>query len=442
MTQRNRAPLRIPRALRDCLTAAMAALLMAALGPGAPVLAGPAAGPDIVVLMLDDLGAIDERILERLPAIRALWLDQGLRFDRLYGETPLCCPGRAEFLAGQHMASTGVDINDGRLFDPTYTIATALQVAGYQTMMVGKYFNGTSVIPDKTPPGWNLAAIYSGGYQFNKCLCWFVNGVRTPKGGYTTYGIKNRATSWITSSPMTRPLFAYIAPFAPHIAAPGYGDPPIGDVPVVPARLQGDARCADIQPWQPPSSNSSKDLVPTCESLLAVDELVASIEEAEAARNRPVVWVLTDDNGMAWGQHGLDAKTNPWSTRLPVYITGPGVPHGSTNALLSSIDLAPALAHLAPADMPHADGRVFDIAHPDGDDGVLEVSPRDSAGRVEREWVAIRTRQWRLLVWHDGTRQLFNERGDPWEVNDVEGCCPNVEAELQALMDAKLADHQ
>ena len=109
--------------------------------------------------MTDDLGALDDRILSRLPNINKLFLQHGLTFDEYYGETPLCCPGRAEFLTGQHVRTNGVVRNDARLLDPTNTIATALQDAGYQTAFIGKYLNHSELLTNKTPPGWDYAAM-------------------------------------------------------------------------------------------------------------------------------------------------------------------------------------------------------------------------------------------------------------------------------------------
>ena len=51
--------------------------------------------PDIIVIMLDDLGYIpDDRVLKRLPNIRRLFLRQGKRFKQAYNEIPMCCPAR------------------------------------------------------------------------------------------------------------------------------------------------------------------------------------------------------------------------------------------------------------------------------------------------------------------------------------------------------------
>jgi N-acetylglucosamine-6-sulfatase len=82
--------------------------------------------PDLIVVMVDDLAAIDNRIFERLPNIKSLFLDAGLSFDQFYGEEPLCCPARATFLTGQHVRHHHVVTNDARLLDPSRTVATAL----------------------------------------------------------------------------------------------------------------------------------------------------------------------------------------------------------------------------------------------------------------------------------------------------------------------------
>lgn len=107
--------------------------------------------------MVDDLGYMpDDRVLERLPNIKDLFLDGGLRFTAYYSETPVCCPGRAGFLTGQHTRHHGVVRNDARLFDPSNTVATMLDDAGYRTsMMAAKYLNMADRLTDHTPPGWD-----------------------------------------------------------------------------------------------------------------------------------------------------------------------------------------------------------------------------------------------------------------------------------------------
>ena len=114
-----------PAATPDAAPSPSAAPSRAAGSPAPSAVAEAAAAeadgdaPDIFVVMVDDLGYLpDDRVLERLPNIKGLWLDGGLRFTRMFDETPLCCPARATLLSGQHTLHHGVTLNDGDLFDP------------------------------------------------------------------------------------------------------------------------------------------------------------------------------------------------------------------------------------------------------------------------------------------------------------------------------------
>ena len=62
---------------------------------------------------------------------------------------------------------------------------------------------------------------------------------------------------------------------------------------------------------------------------------------------------------MGYGAHGQTGKMFPWSDRLPLWMAGPGIAVGHTNALVSNIDFGPTLAELAGTTMPAADGVSF-----------------------------------------------------------------------------------
>ncbi|HZW01691.1 MAG TPA: sulfatase-like hydrolase/transferase, partial [Candidatus Deferrimicrobium sp.] len=92
--------------------------------------------PDIIIVMADDLGYVtDDRVLSQLPNIRQLWLEGGLRLERMYDQTPLCSPSRASLLTGKDTLDHGVERNDPRPLDDTETLAVALDEAGYHTAM-------------------------------------------------------------------------------------------------------------------------------------------------------------------------------------------------------------------------------------------------------------------------------------------------------------------
>ena len=125
-------------------------MLFAGLAMGSPALAAKApARPNIVVLLADDLGfsdlgcygsEISTPNLDRLAR-------QGLRFTEFY-TTPRCCPTRAALLTGLYPQQAGIGnmMEDrglpgyrGELSDRCITIAEELGLAGYHTLLAGKW---------------------------------------------------------------------------------------------------------------------------------------------------------------------------------------------------------------------------------------------------------------------------------------------------------------
>ena len=169
------------------LVAAVLAACTPTAGPPPPVISpggGPVPeGPNIVMVLLDDLDAMTTPSWDAMPRTKALLADRGMTFTQAVAPTPICCAARASILAGQYGHNTGVLTNGGtqggwKVFHDggaeQRTFPIALQDAGYRTMLVGKYMNGYD---DTTfiPPGWsewyatadNVA--YTGyGYTLNE----------------------------------------------------------------------------------------------------------------------------------------------------------------------------------------------------------------------------------------------------------------------------------
>ena len=86
------------------------------LGLSRPTFAAEAIGarPDIVVLYLDDVDPHDGRLWNdpvRTPTLAKLFAQGGVAFSQAIAETPLCSPGRASTLTGQHTLNHGVNGN-------------------------------------------------------------------------------------------------------------------------------------------------------------------------------------------------------------------------------------------------------------------------------------------------------------------------------------------
>lgn len=124
-----------------------------ALASASPVAAKPAPRPNIVVIVLDDvgfsdLGAFGSEI--RTPAIDALAMG-GLRFNR-FDTKAVCSPTRASLLTGRNpqtvrmadLPAARLDPADmtrdrGELAPNAQTIAQVLKTSGYETIGLGKW---------------------------------------------------------------------------------------------------------------------------------------------------------------------------------------------------------------------------------------------------------------------------------------------------------------
>ena len=68
---------------------------------------------------------------------------RGVRFDDMLCNYPLCGPSRMSFLTGRHPFRNDITINEHSLSSDTPTIAHALGLAGYESVLAGRmHFNG------------------------------------------------------------------------------------------------------------------------------------------------------------------------------------------------------------------------------------------------------------------------------------------------------------
>jgi arylsulfatase A-like enzyme len=265
--------------------------------------------PDVVVLMLDDLGYIpNDRVLRRLPNIRRIFLCRGKRFTRAYNEIPLCCPARANFHSGQHSLNNGIVVNTWFGFDNSRTLATAMDEAGYHTLFLGKYMNdydGSTV-----PAGWDKAHI-DRGHILGDPEFWKNGVLTTYEGRFFDDVTRTKAVAWLKRAPVSEPVFQVISPYAPH-----RHKTTCTLTPAVMKRDRGAAECRGLGTFMPPSytTSTSRDPYPTrvprawehgwplkrtCESLLVMDRLVGQLESAQQERGRPFYFLLLSDNGMS-----------------------------------------------------------------------------------------------------------------------------------------------
>jgi len=199
--------------------------------------AAEAPRPNIVVILVDDMGFSDlgcygsEIPTPNLDKLAA----SGLRFTQFYN-TARCCPTRASLLTGlyPHQAGVGHMTNDnnlpgyrGRLNDRCVTIAEVLREAGYFTAMTGKWHVGQNhgVAPWLRGFERSLNAA-AGGFYFpdSPRTELFLNGENVGRRGgkipdqwyspdlWTDFGLKFIDEALAAK----KPFFLYLAHNAPH----------------------------------------------------------------------------------------------------------------------------------------------------------------------------------------------------------------------------------
>jgi len=381
----------------------------------------PNDGPNLLVVTTDDM-RWDE--LRYTPNVRTYVTRRGLLFENSFAPNPLCCPSRASFLVGQYSHNHGVYTHEAPygfgVFDDHLTIGTALNQAGYQTALVGKYLNGYGKQPSRVtggdsvnyvPAGWTdwmvsvekdwpAGSPYAGGTYDYRSFTQNVNGtVVSNRGRYSSAVVGAQVRSLVGKYGRTgHPWFIWAAPVAPHFGGPKEPDDPASfrtstgrlsrfQTPARPGWVKGrfDATLTHA-PGTRVRGPSERDVSDKPEFIRKLPEATryerAAILEVERQRAealyawdvqfgrimrklkrtgqfRGTVVVFTSDNGYFTGEHRQrlgKVKPHEPSLRVPLVVAGPGIPHGVRQAPISTIDLTATLLDLGGASLPAVDG--------------------------------------------------------------------------------------
>ena len=211
---------------------------------------------------MDDLDELVTPYFEAMPFARWLFQEKGVKFNRAYSSTSICCAARCQLLTGLYGHNVGVLANGGkyggvdafkapfaqdgsRLKDAQgrcvnnelRSLPLLMQQAGYKTGIWGKYLNGmendeTWNVNYPVPAGWDEFSIGSTrnfytGYNYALSV-WDSSKAPTDihyeyRGlsalDYSTDVIGQKTTFWVDKTRLLHgnvPLFMYICPSAPH----------------------------------------------------------------------------------------------------------------------------------------------------------------------------------------------------------------------------------
>ena len=447
------------------------------------VIAAASDRPNFVVILADDLGAVDLGCygadLHETPRLDGL-AKESVLFRQAYASAPVCSPTRAALMTGKHPARVGITIwAEGSLGGPQnrkllqgeskhdlppaeMTLAERLHEAGYATGLVGKWHLGDGDHAPETQgfdvniggTRWGAPQTffwpYRGSGRFGAEFRYLPGLPLGKPGDYLTDKLTDAALAFIDSAGK-QPFFLFLAHHSPHtpIEAPQ---------PLV-EHFQAKLR-PDLKHQHAAYAAMVKSL----------DENVGRVLDHLKHRGllENTIVVFTSDNG---GYIGIDRKggfTAPCTNnfplrsgkgslyeggiRVPLLVRCPGAKAGERTLPVTTCDLFFSLlaaAGLSPeADLPR-DG--IDLS------GVV----RDAQTTVSRETLywhyphyyetttpvsAVRAGDWKLLEYfEDGRRELFQLRDDPTEMQDLAATMPEKVAELskqllawRSEVDAKL----
>jgi len=442
--------------------------------------------PNILFILADDLRASD---LRYMPNTRNLMADQGTKFTKAWVTRSLCCPSRATTFRGQYAHNHHVWVNvppSGgfwKFYDSgleSSTVATWLDKAGYETVLIGKYLNryglnrsGGYAPTTYVPPGWDEWHAWEGNY--NSDTRYDINN----NGDIDTYLRSDvhdtdlhadTAENFIRSTAGGAPFFMHLSPNAPH--APSYSAPEhagmfTGTALPRPSSFN-EADVSDKPAWvrSKPLLTSAKISGLTnsyrkrLRALQSVDEmvlgLVHTLQDTGELSNTFIVF--TSDNGVYLGEHRLEAKAAAYNAapRIPLLIRGPGVPQGVGRSQMAlNNDFAPTLASWAGVTPPDfVDGRSLEplltSSPPTSWRSAFLVehrrSPEEYANvRTIPNYAAIRTGRYNYVEYETGERELYDLNADPAELTNIynsasQTLISNLQTRLVALKSCAKAD--
>jgi len=429
--------------------------LLAILFFALPVSSLPAAQPNIVFILADDMGYGDLGCYghpeAKTPVIDQLARD-GVRFSQHYANGPECSPTRTAFLTGRYQQRAGgleCAIGTGNVgrYDDAIRLAkarqlglpaqqvvlpSALKKTGYASGVFGKWHLGYEPQFNPLEHGWDDFFGYMGGnvHYFNhrelSDLHVLYRG-RLPvyEEGYMTHLITDSSLDFIERN-KDRPFFLFISHETPHFPFQGPGDA---------------KKPVDKSNWTEPDA---KTYVAMLEDLDGeVGRVLAALKKHQLEKNTLVVFV-SDNGGFARAANmgplsGAKSTTLEGGIRVPLIMRWPGrIKPGTTSSqVCATFDLTRSILNLSGAKVPAEQLDGFDLV-----DHITE-NRKDFARtlfwrgkRGERTWSAVRSGDLKYVRKVEGetSEWLFDLASDISEKNDLGRSRPQELKRLKKLL--------
>jgi arylsulfatase A-like enzyme len=358
--------------------------------------------PNVLFIMADDhttqaFRSYGSRLADVAPTSNIQRLaHEGARLTNVFATNSICTPSRASILTGQYSHRHGVYTLRDTLAPEHPNVAKALQAAGYQTALIGKWHLKAE------PSGFDHWTVLPGqGRFFDPEFIQKDTSQRVTHEGFSADVIGDLSLQWLREQRDRNRPFVLMTHFkAAHepFHAPERYDSLYADVtlPEPPSLWEDKShrspgsepfgftietmarRFVERDQWSPyrpmdemqPRERRRRSYQTVVKqylrSVAAVDDNVGRLLDYldESGLRRNTVVVYTSDQGYFLGEHNYIDKRWMYeeSIRMPLLIRHPGeiAPGTVVDDLITNVDFAPLLLDYADADVPDAmQGRSF-----------------------------------------------------------------------------------
>jgi arylsulfatase A-like enzyme len=392
--------------------------------------------PNIVIIVVDDLGSGDVSSLFR-QVVKTPNIDRfakmGVKFEAGYVPVPLCGPSRAGFLTGKYPQRFGFGENNGGIPADVQLLPGLLKNQGYYTAHIGKWHSKGPMPHDRGAYNETLCSPKSSPFlNYHKPVL-ARNGVVETHNEYSTDLFAREAEEFIERN-KNKPFALTVAFNAPHIlnvakdapilrkeydAALKAGKPM--DVPMI-----NMARPADTARFnaQFPGDKARANALATIFALdQAVGRILDKLQQTGLDKNTMVVF-FSDHGGHPENRsENLPLRDYKWSMyeggiRVPFFVMYPKMlPAGLTyRNPVSTLDIFKTTT------------AVTGIKDPGGLDGVnllpyltgkIKAQPHKELFFKYGKIGAVRQDKWKLVMLEDQKVELFDLSKDVEEQNNL-----------------------
>ncbi len=422
------------------------------------------ASPNVVLITIDDLndwtGCLGGHPQAQTPHLDAL-AARGMLFSNAHCQAPVCTPSRASLFTGRLPSTTGMYFLQPALAqtDELAEVTTMVERfagEGYATLGVGKLYHGGHEAryfqkygggmggfgprpaeklsyPEGHPLwDWGPYPEADGDMPDTRVADWAIEqlGEEREQPFLLAVGF------WRPHVPMYVPQawFDRVGP-ASEIELPPVLATDRDDLPLYATELTV-GHPAPRHEWLVEHDEWQDAVHAYLASVAFVDRQVGRVLRALEASPQAdnTIVVLLSDHGFHLGEKQRWAKRSLWeeSTRVPLILAGPGVPSGQRDAGVGLVDLYPTLLELCGlAPEPDLDGHSLTRVMKDAEDWPHAAVTTFGPGNH-----SVRTRDWRLIHYANGSEELYAHPADPHEWHNLAGDEERTEvlAELRSFL--------